>query len=381
MTRQPRLLFIMPDLYFDPTWVHVREKYALLSRAFGGCVLSTVFRKGLTRVECGSFEFRGLYLPPRLETRSVVRSLAYTLFVVATALSRSLRKGPFDAVVAHDPFKTGLLALLVSRLTGAKLVVDVQGNHARAAALGTARVGLSGRLKHRLVMRLSPFVLNRAHAIKLLYDGQLAAFDGLLRPGRRVRFHEFVPVRLFGPAQAASKYVLFVGGPWFMKGVDVLIRAFRAIADDFPDHALKLYGYTPDRPHFERLAGGHPRIELHGPVPYEAVIRLMAGCALFVLPSRTEAMGRVLLEAMASRKPIIASRVDGVPTYVRDGYNGLLVEPGDPDDLAAKMRRVLSDQTLAARLAGNGYRYVRVRLSEERYLARFGDLIGAVLER
>lgn len=380
----------MPDLYFDPTWVQVREKYLLLSRTCSGCVLSAVFRKELTHVEHGGFELRGLYLPPRLETWSALRSVCYATFVLVTGLVLSARRGPFDAVVAHDAFKTGLLALVLSRLTGAKLIIDVQGNHARAIGLDTGRVGVVGRLKHWLVMRLTPFVLNRAHGIKLLYDDQLGAFDRLFHRERCVRFHDFAPLRLFAPdgeprgdrvAPVGSKYILFVGSPWFLKGVDVLIQAFRAISEEFPEYTLKVYGYTPDRPHFERLAAGHPRIELHGPVPYETVIRLMAGCVLFVLPSRTEAMGRVLLEAMASRKPVVASRVDGVPTYVRDGYNGLLVEPGDPDGLARAMRRVLGDPTLAARLAENGYRHVHSDLSEARYLAQFTGLVEAALKR
>ena len=80
----------------------------------------------------------------------------------------------------------------------------------------------------------------------------------------------------------------------------------------------------------------------------------MAGCSLFVLPSRTEAMGRVLLEAMACKKPIIASNVGGIPEIIKDGYNGLLFESENVDDLAEKIRLVLSNKKYPTMLRNNG---------------------------
>jgi glycosyltransferase involved in cell wall biosynthesis len=70
-----------------------------------------------------------------------------------------------------------------------------------------------------------------------------------------------------------------------------------------------------------------------------------------VLPSRSEGMGRVLVEAFCRARPVVASRVGGIRDLVEDGRNGLLVEPGDTDALANALVRVLSDRQLAERLA------------------------------
>ena len=100
-------------------------------------------------------------------------------------------------------------------------------------------------------------------------------------------------------------------------------------------------------------------IEFHKPVFYDKVVKLMAGCSLFILPSRTEAMGRVLLEAMACEKPIIASNVGGIPEVIKNGYNGLLFKSENVDDLADKIRLVLSNKKFALMLGNNAFYMLR----------------------
>jgi glycosyltransferase involved in cell wall biosynthesis len=102
---------------------------------------------------------------------------------------------------------------------------------------------------------------------------------------------------------------------------------------------------------------------------------------MVVLPSRTEAMGRVILEAYACRKPVVASRVDGIPHYVIDGKTGLLATPGDPNDLGEKLDAVLSDPALARQLGSAGHDLVRAELTEEAFASRFNDLVAQVVER
>jgi glycosyltransferase involved in cell wall biosynthesis len=100
---------------------------------------------------------------------------------------------------------------------------------------------------------------------------------------------------------------------------------------------------------------------------------------ILALPSRTEGMGRVLLEAMAAGKPIIASDVDGIPHYVRDGYNGLLFRPGDAGDLAEKLRRLLSDGALREHLGRNGLGLARTKYDEVVYAEEFAKMVAEAL--
>jgi glycosyltransferase involved in cell wall biosynthesis len=167
--------------------------------------------------------------------------------------------------------------------------------------------------------------------------------------------------------------------------VDVLIKAFHLVSDEFKDWSLKIVGFCQDRSPFVALASDNDRIAFFDPIWYPEVIALMADCSLFVLPSRTEAMGRVLLEAMASGKPVIGSNVDGIPYVIEHGVNGLLFESENVEDLAAKMRAVISDPAYAARLGERAREFVCRERSEECYLERFShmieDVTGAAAER
>ena len=82
---------------------------------------------------------------------------------------------------------------------------------------------------------------------------------------------------------------------------------------------------------------------------------------MVAIPSRREAFGRVTLEAMAARRPIVASRVGGIVDAIADGETGLLVAPDDPAALGAALRGVLDDPALAGRLASAARRYYESR--------------------
>jgi glycogen synthase len=82
--------------------------------------------------------------------------------------------------------------------------------------------------------------------------------------------------------------------------------------------------------------------------------RLLAACGVLVLPSHHEGQGIVIAEAWAQRKPVVATRVGGVPSVVDDGVEGILVDPKDPDALAQALQRVLRDEVLARRLGEAG---------------------------
>lgn len=146
-----------------------------------------------------------------------------------------------------------------------------------------------------------------------------------------------------------TKNILFVGGmdrAHDFKGVSELLSAFAVARLD--DAALHLVG---DGELHERYvvqagtAGIGERVRFHGALPLEALIRLYRCVDVLVLPSlgRSEAFGMVLLEAMASGIPVIASRLPGVRTVVDEGKTGWLVSPGNIDELAATLRAVFTD--------------------------------------
>lgn len=145
----------------------------------------------------------------------------------------------------------------------------------------------------------------------------------------------------------SDRIVLFVGvldKAHYFKGIWVLLQALAKISDS--DVRLLVVGDGNLRPTYQKQAaelGVEDRVIFCGRVSDEELPAHYALCDLLVLPSTTmcEAFGVVLLEAMACGKPVIASNLPGVRSVVSDGEDGLLVRPGDVDDLVRKIQILL----------------------------------------
>jgi glycosyltransferase involved in cell wall biosynthesis len=144
-----------------------------------------------------------------------------------------------------------------------------------------------------------------------------------------------------------------------VKGQTDLLLAFREVLRTCADARLLLVGDGVRRPLLENLArelGVAGRVHFLG--FRRDVPALLARAALSVSASHAEGLSNAILEAMASRVPVVATAVGGTPELVRDGVNGLLVPPGSPGPLARKMSDVLADRTRARRMGERGRRVV-----------------------
>jgi glycosyltransferase involved in cell wall biosynthesis len=155
-------------------------------------------------------------------------------------------------------------------------------------------------------------------------------------------------IRRVAPETRDRPYVLAIGRHVPQKGFDVLIDAYAGILAanrDAPD--LVIAGDGPERERLEKLAadrGLGDRIGFPGRCDRPRTAALFRGCELFVLPSRHEPQGIVCLEAMAAGKPVVATRVGGVPEIVTDGECGLLVEPAQAAPLRDAITSLLVDE-------------------------------------
>lgn len=310
--------------------------------------------------------------------RPALRTPARIRFYLRKGMELGRQGPPIDAIICYGTNTVGLCAILLARRLGARLIPEIPGVPAKAFVLDAPRPTLKNRLRRAFATRLLLAVLKRAAGVHTLYPGQVpeATLAGV--PVRRIS-HSFVPIGLIPRSEVDERFVLFLGFPWYLKGVDLLIEAFRRIADTVPGVRLRLVGHFPDREQLERRAAGEPRISIEKAVKAPVAHDLISRCSVLVLPSRTEAMGRVLLEAMAAGKPIVASRVDGIPHFVTHEQNGLLFECGDVGDLARQLQRVLTDRELAHRLGDTGHAMVRERWSERRFQEVWDDLILSAL--
>jgi glycosyltransferase involved in cell wall biosynthesis len=300
-----------------------------------------------------------------------IKTLWEYVFFVTRGLYLSVRNGRYDVVISYGVLTTGLAAWTISLLTGAKLIVEFPGHPWRGLELTTSPLD---RLRLAVVRALVTCIARSATGIRLLHPDQLDDLKGAFSDKTAV-FHEFVPMSLIQKGMGDGKYVLFLGFPWKLKGVDLLIPAFNSICDQFPEHSLKIVGHCPDHTPWKKLAAGNPRVHLMKAVNHPAAMELVARCSVLALPSRTEGMPRVVTEAMAAEKPVVASAVGGIPHYVKDGVTGLLCAPESTEDLAEKLKEVLSNPELAGKLGKQASEVVRAHYSEVEYTEAFYRMV------
>ena len=107
----------------------------------------------------------------------------------------------------------------------------------------------------------------------------------------------------------------------------------------------------------------------------------MSAIDLFVMTSINEGFGRVIIEAMAARRPVVASNVGGIPDIVQEGITGRLVRPGQSDEFAAAISELLSNPEAMARMGSEGRRRVETNFSDAAQLPSVMNIYERILTR
>lgn len=158
----------------------------------------------------------------------------------------------------------------------------------------------------------------------------------------------------------ASPMILFIGPKEYNKGAIHLLRAMYHVQKIINDVVLVACGpYTKRWVREKEKLNNISLIDLPW-IDGQDKVDAFDACDIFVMPSRSEALGIVYLEAWASRKPVIGARVDPMPEIIRDGVNGFLVNFGDETELAQSIINLLKNPTLCEKLGLNGRNNVAV---------------------
>ena len=313
----------------------------------------------------------------------------YAAAAVSTML-RSNARVRFDLVHAHWVVPGGGIADVVSRLTGAPLVISLHGSDVfmlekNALARQIARVAFG---RARCVTGCSSDLLERAQK-----HGLTPSRSRLIPYG--VDTARFQPDRAVGLAQknklgipVDAPVVLALGRLVYKKGFEYLVRAMPKLLEESPDLRVVIAGggaLEEELRHLSRDLGVESRLLLPGSIPWEETVRYLNLADVFVVPSVHDREGNVdglpntALEAMACGRPLVASRVAGIPEVVRDGENGLLVEEKDPGQLAEAIARLLGSPDLAQRFGEANRAKIEQELTWRSVAERFVEVYEQAL--
>jgi glycosyltransferase involved in cell wall biosynthesis len=168
---------------------------------------------------------------------------------------------------------------------------------------------------------------------------------------------------------------------WEGKGHDLLIRTFKEIGKEMPRARLVIVGEGYLMESLKTLVS---QLQLSETVIFtgflEEIPQIIATFDVAVLPSYFEGMGRVLLEAMAMEKPVVGTRVGGIPDLIEKDLNGFLVSPGSEKELASAVLKILRDKGLAAKMGQEGRKKMTDRFSAESMIRSIEEIYRNLLK-
>jgi glycosyltransferase involved in cell wall biosynthesis len=283
-----------------------------------------------------------------------------------------------DVIVTQSPYE----AIVVRPVRGrARLVLEVHGDWDTAARLYGSPLRL---VLDPVSRRLARAAVRAADAVRTVspFTSRLVTAAG---GSPAATFTTYTDVSAFTrtPPQSLPERpsALFVGVLERYKNVSGLAAAWRRAAPQVPGARLRVVGAGRETELISRLVADVPgRTEWTRRLSPDEVAQALDEATVLLLPSFSEGLPRVAMEAFARGRPVIGARAGGIPDIVEDGVNGLLVDPHDPESIAAALVRVLSDRPLAERLAaGAAASAVQWLQPPEVYARRLRELVEGLL--
>jgi glycosyltransferase involved in cell wall biosynthesis len=264
----------------------------------------------------------------------------FFLLSVRKAFARAVTEFRPDIVLAPWAYPDGWASVELGHAAGLPVVVKVHGSDVRVLRHYRGRRERTAEALARAdgIVAVSKELVGQMLDLKINPEKIHVAYSGvdreLFHPGsregarRRLGLSRDVPI------------ILFIGNLVPVKGIDRLVEACALLARGGSRFVCYLIGQGSQRPALERQIGSvglQDEIRLLGPKPHDELPDWFRAASVFVLPSRSEGLPTVLLEALACGTPFVASRVGGIPELAHFGPCRL-VRPDDPDKLAEAIR-------------------------------------------
>ena len=325
--------------------------------------------------QCGKVTVHHVVSPRRsIHECGLIGAVSYLLFGFFR-MRRLAAEHEFDIYHFYFGLPTGLLSVYVRWVLRKPYIISLRGSDVP----GYDRTRAYLQPLHWLLRPLSRTIWRNASAVIALSDSlRSLAHDvsprtdiGVIRNGidtktfpRRRDELAITPVRLICVCRLIRR-----------KGLEFIVEAMRSLRND--GMTLEIAGTGEREQEIVDLVSNYGLadcISLRGYVDRQDLYEYYHRADIFVLPSISESFGQVLLEAMSTGLPVVASRVGGVPETIEHGVSGLLVEPGSSADLSAAIRSLAKDPSLRKKMGAHNAKIARTRFSWDSVAAEYENI-------
>ncbi|HSD19342.1 MAG TPA: glycosyltransferase family 4 protein [Anaeromyxobacter sp.] len=353
-----------------------------LAQAGYSCTLATSFRES-EATSLDDARHRGCRV---VDLPSLGREFAPLGDLVALHQVLRLIRAERPSIVHTHTSKAGFIGRLAARITRVPAIIHQPHGHIFYGYYGSRRTAFFTALERRAA-RWSDRIITLTER-----GTEEHLTRGIGRPGQYVVVPSGVPterLRAAAPSRGEARARLGLEPGAFaivglgrlipIKGFDLLVRALPSVSAHIDAARALLVGDGPERSRLEALAASlsvSGRLRTIGET--RDVAPHLVAADVVVVPSRNEGMGRVIVEAMALGRPVVATAVGGIPAVVTDGETGRLVEPDDVEALAASLVELGRDPALRRKLGDAARQRAEAfstGVAREKLLAVYGALV------
>lgn len=277
-------------------------------------------------------------------------------------LRRLVREREIDLIVSHD-YKSRVVGHIALRFGSAAHI-----GHFRGITLEDPKVRAYNWIDRVVMRRMKKILTVSRKSASLLEQWGVPPGSIEVIPNA-IETDKLLP-ESYQPDAAVNRRIRIVaaGRLSYEKGYDVLLGAISLlVSQGDTNFQLAIYGHGPEE---ARLRKQTEQRELHEYVFYagfvDDIMPVFKAADFLVLPSRSEGMPNVILEAWSQKLAVVSTAVGGVPEMIEHGISGLLAEPDSPDKLAEQLSRAISNRGEMIRFGEAGYNLVRHRYSFEK---------------
>jgi glycosyltransferase involved in cell wall biosynthesis len=270
-----------------------------------------------------------------------IKGLKNPSFMVSSFLKTKFKKN-YDIVHAHNIPST----LAMKNIRGKK-ILTIHGIFSKQIN------ELHGKTATIFSQKYEKHALHWADAITVVSKETLSYYD-TINDFKIYQIPNAIEIESL-PKNKEKKYekqLIFAGRLSKEKGVEVLAEICKKLPDDIN---IIILGSGPDADKIKTIANSKKNIHYLGYLPKERTIPLIRGSDILIQPSLSEGISSTLLESMACKTPIITTNIGGNNELIVDNKTGILIDPGDSNELLKQIIRILNDQNLRDKITRSAY--------------------------
>ena len=373
-----KVLFVSPTVYSNPITKDIQKKFQSLSKVCSPIVYA-FSEKQFSSVE------EGVEVIFNKKNKNRFLNYLKIIFLFLFRIPKIVKNQEIEIICLQDPI-TGFFAILSLKLRKlpVKIIVETHGDF--IDTIGLEKNLLLPKFYISIFTYFAKYSINNADSIRSISEFTEKQVKEFGYSGLFVRFPAWINIDTYLNADENRSYkdtfkIIFVGSVTDRKNPDLIVKALEPIDKNL---SLEIIGSTPNGKYLEKLQNSinnskhSERIKMTPFLDSQELISKYSTANLFILPSKSEGLGRVIIEAQSTACPVLISSDTGMTDLVIENETGFIFENNNEIDLTEKLKFIIENYEHATQTGVNARLFVKENFSTENFEFGYKKLFDTV---